>query len=129
MEIKNLIVFSNSDLLVHQMLKQWVTRDSKIMLYHCSLLSLANKFRSLEYRHISHTCNVFADALATLSSMIRHPDELVIEPIQIQFQDKLAHCLAVGETSNNHPWYSAIKKFIKIESYPPGVDSTAKSFL
>nr|XP_027122157.1 uncharacterized protein LOC113739111 [Coffea arabica] len=84
MEIKDLIAFSDSDLLAHQTLKQWVTRDSKIMLYHCNLLSLASKFRNLELRHIPRTRNAFVDALATLSSMIQHPDELVIEPIQIQ---------------------------------------------
>ncbi|XP_027109345.2 uncharacterized protein [Coffea arabica] len=38
---------------------------------------------SLDFRDIPRTRNVFADALATLSSMIRYPDELVIEPIQI----------------------------------------------
>ncbi|XP_071939952.1 uncharacterized protein [Coffea arabica] len=93
MEIKNLIVFSDSDLLVHQTLKEWITRDSKILPYHCNLLDLANKFRSLEFRHIPRARNIFADVLATLSSMIQNPDELVIEPIQIQLQEKLAHCL------------------------------------
>ena len=44
MEIKDLIMFNDSDLLVHQTLKLWVTQDSKIMSYHCNLLSLANKF-------------------------------------------------------------------------------------
>nr|XP_027088541.1 uncharacterized protein LOC113709895 [Coffea arabica] len=34
MEVKELIAFSDSDLLVHQMLKQWVTKDSKILPYH-----------------------------------------------------------------------------------------------
>ncbi|XP_071902617.1 uncharacterized protein [Coffea arabica] len=81
MEIKYLIAFNDSDLFMHQMLKQWLSRDSKIMLYHCSLLNLASKFRNLEFGHIPRTRNAFADALATLSSMIQHPDELVIEPI------------------------------------------------
>ncbi|XP_027170432.1 uncharacterized protein LOC113770223 [Coffea eugenioides] len=129
MEIKDLIVFSDSDLLVHQMLKEWITRDSKILPYHCSLLDLANKFRSLEFRHIPHARNVFADALATLSSMIQHPDRLVIEPIQIQLQEKPAHCLVVEKSSDGRPWYSNIKEFLKMVSYPPRVDTTAKSFL
>ncbi|XP_071925867.1 uncharacterized protein [Coffea arabica] len=34
MEVKELIAFSDSDLLVHQTLKQWVTKDSKILPYH-----------------------------------------------------------------------------------------------
>nr|XP_027120603.1 uncharacterized protein LOC113737595 [Coffea arabica] len=129
MEIKDLLVFSDSDLLVHQTLKEWITRDSKILPYHCSLLDLANKFRSLEFRHIPRVRNVFADALATLSSMIQHPDELVIEPIQIHLQEKPAHYLVVEKSSNGRPWYNDIKKFLKTGFYPPGADTTAKSFL
>ena len=129
MDIRDLLVFSDSDLLVHQTLKQWVTRDSKIMPYHCSLLVLASKFRELEFRHIPRSRNVFADALATLSSMIQHPDELTIEPIQIQLQEKPAHCLVVEETSDGRPWYHDIKEFIRNQSYTPGTDSAAKGFL
>ncbi|XP_071901165.1 uncharacterized protein [Coffea arabica] len=129
MEIKDLIVFSDSDLLVHQTLKEWITRDSKIVPYHCSLLNLANKFRSLEFRHIPRARNVFADALATLSSMIQHADELVIEPIQIHLQEKPAHCLVVEKSTDGRPWYSDIKEFLKTWSYPPEADMTAKSFL
>ena len=113
MEIKDLIVFSDSDLLVHQTLKEWITWDSKIVPYHCSLLNLANKFRSLEFRHIPCARNVYDDALATLSSMIQHPDELVIEPIQIHLQEKLAHCLVVEKSPDGRPWYSDIKEFLK----------------
>ncbi|XP_027098926.1 uncharacterized protein LOC113756129 [Coffea eugenioides] len=101
MEIKDLIVFSDSNLLVHQTLKEWITQNSKILPCHCNLLDLTNKFRSLEFKHIPRARNIFADALATLSSMIQHLDEL----------------------------YSDIKEFLKIGSYPPGADTTAKSFL
>ncbi|XP_027169542.1 uncharacterized protein LOC113769278 [Coffea eugenioides] len=129
MEINDLIVFSDSDLLIHQTLKEWITRDSKILPYHCSLLELANKFRSLEFRHIPRVRNVFADALATLFSIIQHPDELVIEPIQIYLQEKPAHCLVVEKSPDGRLWYSDIKEFLKTGSYPPGADTTAKSFL
>ncbi|XP_071940161.1 uncharacterized protein [Coffea arabica] len=129
MEIKDLIAFSDSDLLVHQTLKQWVTRDSKIMLYHCNLLSLASKFRNLEFRHISRTRNAFADALATLSSMIQHPDELVIESIQIQLQNRPAHCQVTERAIDGRSWYKDIKEFMKMGSYHPDTDSVAKNFL
>nr|XP_027075972.1 uncharacterized protein LOC113699821 [Coffea arabica] len=129
MEIKDLLVFSDSNLLVHQTFKEWITRDSNILPYHCSLLELANKFRSLEFWHIPRVRNVFADALATLSSMIQHLDELVIEPIQIHLQEKPAHCLIVEKSFDGRPWYNDIKEFLKTGSYPPGADTTAKSFL
>ncbi|XP_071939079.1 uncharacterized protein [Coffea arabica] len=129
MEIKELIAFSDSDLLVHQTLKQWITKDSKILPYHCSLLTLAKQFQNLEFRHLPRARNAFADALATLASMIQYPDELKIEPIQIQLQDKPAHCWVADESSDNMPWYKDIKEFFKTGSYPRHASSKDKSFL
>nr|XP_027122183.1 uncharacterized protein LOC113739139 [Coffea arabica] len=116
MEVKELIAFSDSDLLVHQTLKQWITKDSKILPYDCNLLTLARQFQSLEFRHLPRARNVFADALATLSFMIQYPDELGIEPLRIQLQDKPAHCWVIDKISGKCPWYNDIKEFIKIRS-------------
>nr|XP_027090324.1 uncharacterized protein LOC113711359 [Coffea arabica] len=129
MEIKELVAFSDSDLLVHQTLKQWITKDSKILPYHCSLLTLAKQFQNLEFRHLPRARNAFADALATLASMIQYPDELKIEPIQIQFQDKPAHCWAIDKPSDNVPWYNDIKEFLRTGSYPLHAGTKDKSFL
>ncbi|XP_071933752.1 uncharacterized protein [Coffea arabica] len=129
MEIKELVAFSDSDLLVHQTLKQWITKDSKILPYHCSLLTLAKQFQNLEFRHLPRARNAFADALATLASMIQYPDELKIEPIQIQFQDKPAHCWAVDKSPDSIPWFNDIKEFLKTGSYPLHAGIKDKSFL
>ncbi|XP_071900998.1 uncharacterized protein [Coffea arabica] len=129
MEVKELIAFSDSDLLVHQTLKQWITKDSKILPYHCNLLNLARQFQSLEFRHLPRARNAFADALATLSSMIQYPDELGIEPIRIQLQDKPAHCWVIDDSSGNSPWYNDIKEFLKTGSYPPEATANDKGFL
>ncbi|XP_027067611.1 uncharacterized protein [Coffea arabica] len=129
MEVKELIAFSDSDLLVHQTLKQWITKDSKILLYHCNLLNLAKQFQSLEFRHLPRARNVFANALTTLSSMIQYLDELEIEPIRIQLQDKPAHCWVVDKASDKSPWYNDIKEFIKTGSYPPKASANDKGFL
>ncbi|XP_027150339.1 uncharacterized protein LOC113750576 [Coffea eugenioides] len=129
MEIKELIVFSDSDLLVNQTLKQWITKDSKILPYHCSLLTLAKQFQKLEFRHLPRARNAFADALATLASMIQYPDELKIEPIQVQLQDKPAHCWVANESSDNVPWYSDLKEFLKTGSYPLHAGTKDKNFL
>ncbi|XP_071900956.1 uncharacterized protein [Coffea arabica] len=118
MEIKELVAFSDSDLLVHQTLKQWITKDSKILPYHCSLLTLAKQIQKLEFRHLPRARNAFADALATLAFMIQYPDELKIEPIQIQLQDKPAHCWVVDKSSDKVPWYNDLKEFLKTGSYP-----------
>ncbi|XP_027155803.1 uncharacterized protein LOC113756248 [Coffea eugenioides] len=128
-EIKELIVFSDSDLLVHQTLKQWITKDSKILPYHCSLLTLAKQFQNLEFRHLPRARNAFADALATLASMIQYPDELKIEPIQVQLQDKPAHCWVTDESSDTIPWFNDLKEFLKTGSYPLHAGTKDKSFL
>ncbi|XP_027155474.1 uncharacterized protein LOC113755765 [Coffea eugenioides] len=129
MEIKELIAFSDSDLLVNQTLKQWITKDSKILPYHCSLLTLAKQFQNLEFRHLPRARNAFADALATLASMIQYPDELKIEPIQVQLQDKPAHCWVANESFDNVPWYSDLKEFLKTGSYPLHAGTKDKNFL
>nr|XP_027122314.1 uncharacterized protein LOC113739284 [Coffea arabica] len=116
-------------LLVHQTLKQWITKDSKILPYHCNLLILARQFQSLEFRHLPRARNVFVNALVTLSSMIQYLDELGIEPIRIQLQDKPTHCWVIDKTSGNSPWYNDIKEFIKIGSYPPEASANDKRFL
>ncbi|XP_027157539.1 uncharacterized protein LOC113759173 [Coffea eugenioides] len=129
MEIKELIAFSDSDLLVNQTLKQWITKDSKILPYHCSLLTLAKQFQNLEFRHLPRARNAFADALATLASMIQYPDELKIEPIQVQLQDKPAHCWVANESFDNVPWYSDLKEFLKTGFYPLHAGTKDKNFL
>nr|XP_027090330.1 uncharacterized protein LOC113711365 [Coffea arabica] len=128
-EIKELIAFSDSDLLVHQTLKQWITKDSKILPYHCSLLTLAKQFQNLEFRHLPRARNAFADALATLASMIQYPDELKIEPIQVQLQDKPAHCWVADESSDTIPWFNDLKEFLKTGSYPLHAGTKDKNFL
>ncbi|XP_027182029.1 uncharacterized protein LOC113780424 [Coffea eugenioides] len=129
MEVKELIAFSDSNLLVHQTLKQWVTKDSKILPYHCNLLNLAKQFQSLEFRHLPQARNAFADALATLSSMMQYPDELGIEPIRIRLQDKPAHCWVIDKSSGDSSWYNDVKEFIKTGSYPPEASANDKGFL
>ncbi|XP_070056872.1 uncharacterized protein [Nicotiana tomentosiformis] len=41
--------------------------------------------------------NGYGDALATLSSMIQHPDKNYIDPIKIEVQDQHAYCFHVDE--------------------------------
>ncbi|XP_071918808.1 uncharacterized protein [Coffea arabica] len=71
------------------------------------------------WKHIPRTRNAFADALATLFSMIQHPDEL----------NRPAHCLVTERVIDGRSWYNDIKEFMKTGSYPPDADAVAKNFL
>ncbi|XP_070010163.1 uncharacterized protein [Nicotiana sylvestris] len=49
--------------------------------------------------------NEFVDALATLSSMIQHPDKNFIDPILVKIYDQPAYCAHVEEEADGKPWF------------------------
>ncbi|XP_060201150.1 uncharacterized protein LOC132629778 [Lycium barbarum] len=110
MHIQELLVIGDSDLLVHQVRGKWTTKNGKILPYlHC-VKDLCKRFIKVEFKHVPRTQNEFADALATLSSMIQHPDKNRIDPIKINVHDQHAHCFYTGD-------------------YPEGVTSVQKKTL
>ncbi|XP_070014072.1 uncharacterized protein [Nicotiana sylvestris] len=60
----------------------------------------------------SYIHNEFADALATLSSMIQHPDKNFIDPIPVRIHDQLAYCAHVEEEADGKPRFHEIKKYL-----------------
>ncbi|XP_060184251.1 uncharacterized protein LOC132613949 [Lycium barbarum] len=118
MNIKELLVIGNSDLLVHQVLGEWTTKNVKILPYlHC-VKELFKQFREIDFKHVSRIQNEFADALETLSSMIQHPDKNYINPIKVEIQDQQAYCFHVDEELDGQPWYYDIKKLLEMREYP-----------
>ena len=72
-------------------------RDLKLIPYRQCLQELCQRFMSVKFRHIPRIHNEIADALATLSSMLQHPDKAYIDPVHIQSRDQHAYCNAVEE--------------------------------
>ncbi|XP_070015918.1 uncharacterized protein [Nicotiana sylvestris] len=72
MNIQELLVIGDSDLLIHQELRKM--------------------FIKTEFQHVPRIQNEFADSLATLSSMIQHPDKNFIDPIPVKIHDQPAYC-------------------------------------
>ncbi|XP_070035770.1 uncharacterized protein [Nicotiana tomentosiformis] len=97
--IKELLVIGDFDLLIHQPQE------------------LCNKFIKIKFRHVLRIQNEFATALATLSSMIQHPNKIYINPIEIEFQDQHTYYFHVDEEADDKPWYYYIKKFLKPSEY------------
>ena len=56
---------------------------------------LAKKFKKIEYHYIPRTQNQFADALATLASMIDIPDDTPVQPLIIEQRDAPAYCCSL----------------------------------
>ncbi|XP_070041495.1 uncharacterized protein [Nicotiana tomentosiformis] len=69
--------------------------------------------RSVEFRHITKIHNEIADALATLASMLHHPDKAYVDPLYIQVRDQHAYCNVVEEELDGEPWFHDIKEYIK----------------
>ncbi|XP_049399926.1 uncharacterized protein LOC125864017 [Solanum stenotomum] len=74
------------------------------------LLMLCKRFRKIEFRHTSRTKYELADALATITSMIKHPDTSYIDPVDIKVKEKSIHCSHVEAEPDGLPWYFDIKK-------------------
>ncbi|XP_070014493.1 uncharacterized protein [Nicotiana sylvestris] len=82
--------------------------------YEACILGL----RSVEFRHIPRIHNEIADALATLASMLHHPDKAYVDPMHIQVHDQHAYCNVVEEEMDGEPWFHDIKEYIRSRVYP-----------
>ncbi|XP_070032223.1 uncharacterized protein [Nicotiana tomentosiformis] len=62
--------------------------------------------------------NEFADTLATLSSMIQHPDNTFIDPTPIGIHKQATYCAHVEEEIDENPWFHDNKKYLEKGEYP-----------
>ncbi|XP_070045448.1 uncharacterized protein [Nicotiana tomentosiformis] len=101
--IQELLVMGDSDLLVHQVQGEWATKNTKILPYLYHVQEMMMRFIKIEFRHVLRIQNEFADALATLSSMIQHPDKNFIDPIPVRIHNQPAYCAHVEEEADGNP--------------------------
>ncbi|PKH89661.1 hypothetical protein CRG98_049894 [Punica granatum] len=102
-KVKELEVFGDSMLTIFQTLGQWKTKDAKLVSYHEYLEKLTENFEDISFTYTPRMNNQFADALATLASMVSITKENFIEPLEIEITKGLAHCNAI-EASEAKPW-------------------------
>ncbi|XP_070022264.1 uncharacterized protein [Nicotiana sylvestris] len=73
--------------------------------------------------------NEFADALATLSSMIQHPNNNYIDHIPVKIHNQLAYCAHVEEEIDGKPWFHDIKEYLSKGEYLEHANHTKKRTL
>ncbi|XP_070002320.1 uncharacterized protein [Nicotiana sylvestris] len=73
--------------------------------------------------------NEFADALATLSSMIQHPDKNFVDLILVKIHDQLAYCAHIEEEAGRKPWFDDIKEYLTKGKYLELANPTQKRTL
>ncbi|XP_070018367.1 uncharacterized protein [Nicotiana sylvestris] len=82
------------------------------------LHDICQRFQSIEFRHIPRMHNEVADALATLASMLHHPDKAYVDPLKIQVRSRHAYCNVVEEELDGEPWFHDIREYIRMGMYP-----------
>ncbi|XP_060183091.1 uncharacterized protein LOC132613049 [Lycium barbarum] len=76
------------------------------------------RFNSIDFRHTLRAQNEFVDALATIASMIQHPERTYIDPLEIMLREEQAHCTYVEDEPDGRPWYTDIKAYLEKREYP-----------
>nr|XP_025887732.1 uncharacterized protein LOC112941825 [Solanum lycopersicum] len=75
-----------------------------------SVQNLCKRFRKIDFRHTPRIQNELADTLATIASMIKHPDTDYIDPLDIDLKEHPVHCSHVESEPDGFPWYFDIKR-------------------
>ena len=71
-------------------------------------------FKEVSFTYVPRTQNQFADALATLASIIQLTEGIRMQPLEIQVEEEPAFCTTISE----EPWYYDIKTLLQTGSYP-----------
>uniref|UniRef100_A0A2N9EY58 Uncharacterized protein n=1 Tax=Fagus sylvatica TaxID=28930 RepID=A0A2N9EY58_FAGSY len=90
--IKVLEVYGDSALIIRQAQKKWKVKEEKLQPYLEKLDMLTEQFDNLEFQYIPRNQNQFADALATLASMIDIPSGVNLKPLMIEQREQPAYC-------------------------------------
>ncbi|XP_060216486.1 uncharacterized protein LOC132643972 [Lycium barbarum] len=101
-------------------------KKEKIIPYVGLVQRLADRFQEVKFKNIPRTQNEFADALATIASMIQHPDSKYIDPVRVKIRDQPAHCAFVEVEIDGKSWYINIKMYLEKGEYPEGITINQK---
>ncbi|KAF3624206.1 putative WD repeat-containing protein 43-like [Capsicum annuum] len=110
MGVQELLVLGYSNLFVHQIQGDWEMRDLKLIAYRQCFQELCQRFVFVKFRHIPKIRNEIADALATLSSMLKHPDKAYIDPVHIQSRDQHAYFAGLLKSKRTREDWESVAK-------------------
>uniref|UniRef100_A0A2N9GTX3 Uncharacterized protein n=1 Tax=Fagus sylvatica TaxID=28930 RepID=A0A2N9GTX3_FAGSY len=114
---------------------EWQARDPKLIPYQRYISRLVPKFKYVTFTYTPRAHNHFADALATLASLIKLVEGDDVRPLRIETRDIPAYCVCIEECMNveaeidNKPWYYDIKRFIQDREYPPRATENEKKYI
>ncbi|PKI70850.1 hypothetical protein CRG98_008741 [Punica granatum] len=101
--------------------KELETKDPKLVPYHEYLEELTENFEDISFTYTPRMKNQFADALATLASMVSITKENLIEPLEFEIAQGPAHCDVI-DTVDDKSWYADIKHLLQTGQFPAFTD-------
>ena len=103
----------------------------KLRPYHAYLELLVGRFDELSYTHLPRAQNQFADALATLASMIDILESVVIRLLLVETRVVPVYCCLIDESvfDDGLSWYHDIYQFLRYDTYPKVVTTKDKRAL
>ena len=107
LEIRRMEIFGDSNLVIRHIQSDWNTRDVKLRPYRVYLELLVWRFDDLSYTHLPRVQNQFADALATLASMIDIPEGVVVRSLLVETRSVPTYYCLIDESGfdDGLPWY------------------------
>ncbi|XP_058217385.1 uncharacterized protein LOC131328460 [Rhododendron vialii] len=115
--VEKLEVIGDSNLVVSQANGDWRVHGEKLKPYHRDLEELIRRFNKVTFTHIPRLKNQFADAFATLASMIELPVGVRLRPIVIEQRDLPAYEY-VNAIDDGLPWYHDVWNFVEYGEFP-----------
>ena len=129
--VRQLEIHRDSNLVILQTQGIWRTRDEKMKPYHAYLDLLVDRFDELRYIHLLRAENQFANALATLASVIEIPIGVTLQPLLIKTRYPPAYCCLIGDIEDRDelPWYHDIYQFLSCGAYLESTSAKEKRAL
>ena len=93
------------------------------------------KFRNITLTYVPPAHNHFADALATLASMVKLSKGDDLRKLRIEVCGVPAYCMNIEECmsveveADKKPWYHDIKAYIKNSEYPSNATDNERKFI
>ena len=119
----DLSVFGDSLLIISQIKGKWQAQDTRLIPYQKCISRLISKFWNITFAYLPQTHNQFANALATLASMVKLLEGDDMWQLHIEVCGIPAYCMNIEEwmsvevEANEKPWYHDIKAYIKDSDY------------
>ncbi|XP_043692931.1 uncharacterized protein LOC122643371 [Telopea speciosissima] len=128
--VEKIKVFGDSSVVICQTQGKWRTRDEKLKPYQVYLEQLAKCFKEISFEYLPRDSNRFADALATLASMVECDPRDRIRPFLIERRTGPGYGESVNMlTEDGRPWYAPIVDYIRERRYPKHFSKRKKRHL